>query len=316
MNHDGRPDRSSIDPHRRAATRRRPPGIRARSRSIAKLDRHDDLHRLQGVRGGVPGVERSAAGRRRCRSGTYQTMPDMTSNFWNLIKFNEHDDGARLQLADAQGPVHALRGAGLPHRLPGARRHRPVRQRHRRLPAGQLHRLRVLHDRLPVQRAEVRREDAARLQVHAVRRIACRWGCSRRASRRARPAACSSAPRTTCWRSRTRASSSSRRTGFRRPPSTIRRASAARRSSRCSRSAISRSCTACRANPTVPRAVTFWKGALKTIGNTAMIAGIFGAAASLRSLRAQAQGRDRRRFIAEVHDVNTTVRQGRCDTIF
>jgi formate dehydrogenase iron-sulfur subunit len=33
------------------------------------------------------------------------------------------------------------------------------------------------------------------------------------------------------------------------------------------------------ANPTVPRAVTFWKGALKTIGNTVMIAGIFGAAA-------------------------------------
>lgn len=33
------------------------------------------------------------------------------------------------------------------------------------------------------------------------------------------------------------------------------------------------------ADPTVPRLVTFWKGALKTIGNTVMIAGIFGAAA-------------------------------------
>ena len=43
------------------------------------------------------------------------------------------------------------------------------------------------------------------------------------------------------------------------------------------------------ANPTVPRAVTFWKGALKTIGNVAMAAGIFGAAASLRSLWTQAQ---------------------------
>jgi formate dehydrogenase iron-sulfur subunit len=32
------------------------------------------------------------------------------------------------------------------------------------------------------------------------------------------------------------------------------------------------------ADPTVPRLVTFWKGALKTIGNTMMIAGIFGAA--------------------------------------
>ena len=24
--------------------------------------------------------------------GTYQTLPDMTANFWNLIKFNEHED--------------------------------------------------------------------------------------------------------------------------------------------------------------------------------------------------------------------------------
>jgi formate dehydrogenase beta subunit len=32
------------------------------------------------------------------------------------------------------------------------------------------------------------------------------------------------------------------------------------------------------ADPTVPRLVTFWKGALKTIGNTMMVAGIFGAA--------------------------------------
>jgi formate dehydrogenase iron-sulfur subunit len=32
------------------------------------------------------------------------------------------------------------------------------------------------------------------------------------------------------------------------------------------------------ANPTVPAAVTFWKGALKTIGNTAIFAGILGAA--------------------------------------
>jgi formate dehydrogenase beta subunit len=32
------------------------------------------------------------------------------------------------------------------------------------------------------------------------------------------------------------------------------------------------------ANPTVPLAVTFWKGALKTIGNTAIVAGLLGAA--------------------------------------
>ncbi|SRR6266540_590961 len=26
------------------------------------------------------------------QTGTYQTMPDMTARFWNLIRFNEHDD--------------------------------------------------------------------------------------------------------------------------------------------------------------------------------------------------------------------------------
>ena len=41
------------------------------------------------------------------------------------------------------------------------------------------------------------RRHAARLQVHAVRRSRA-GACSRRASRPARPAACSSAPRTTC----------------------------------------------------------------------------------------------------------------------
>ena len=28
--------------------------------------------------------------------GTYQTLPDMTSNFWNLIRFSEHDSGGRF----------------------------------------------------------------------------------------------------------------------------------------------------------------------------------------------------------------------------
>ena len=28
--------------------------------------------------------------------GTYQTLPDLTANFWNLIKFNEHEEEGRL----------------------------------------------------------------------------------------------------------------------------------------------------------------------------------------------------------------------------
>ena len=27
--------------------------------------------------------------------GTYQTLPDMTANYWNLIKFREHEDERR-----------------------------------------------------------------------------------------------------------------------------------------------------------------------------------------------------------------------------
>ena len=53
-----------------------------------KADRHDDVYRLQGLRGGVPGMERSAVIFGNFE-GTYQTQPDLSFNFWNLIKFNE-----------------------------------------------------------------------------------------------------------------------------------------------------------------------------------------------------------------------------------
>ena len=31
------------------------------------------------------------------QTGTYQTLPETTANFWNLIKFNEHEDEGALQ---------------------------------------------------------------------------------------------------------------------------------------------------------------------------------------------------------------------------
>ena len=129
---------------------------------------------------------------------TYQTMPATAWNYWNLIKFNEYErDDGTLQLADAQGPVHALRGSRVPARLPRRRRHRPVHQRHRRLPAGELHRLPVLRLGLPVQHPEVQ---PATKKVYKCTLCSDRVGraWSRRASRPVRPAACTSAPRTTC----------------------------------------------------------------------------------------------------------------------
>ena len=42
------------------------------------------------------------------QSGTYQTLPATTANFWNLIKFNEHVDEGRGALDARQiGPVTA-----------------------------------------------------------------------------------------------------------------------------------------------------------------------------------------------------------------
>ncbi len=100
---------------------------------------------------------------------TYQTMPDLAWNYYNLIRFNEHVDGdGTLQLADAQGPVHALRRSRLPAGVPGRRRHRAVLQRHRRFPAGELHRLPVLRHGLSVQHSEVQPRDQEGPQVHAL----------------------------------------------------------------------------------------------------------------------------------------------------
>ena len=53
---------------------------------------------------------------------------------------------------------------------PGARRDRPVRQRHRRREPGPVHRLRLLRDRLPLRRAAFLGDDREDGQVHALRR--------------------------------------------------------------------------------------------------------------------------------------------------
>ena len=72
------------------------------------------------------------------------------------------------RVADPQGRLHALRGPGLPQGLPGARRHRAVRQRHRRLRARELHRLRLLREGVPVQHPAHLPGRPQGLQVHAV----------------------------------------------------------------------------------------------------------------------------------------------------
>ncbi len=93
------------------------------------------------------------------RNHVRQHLPDDAGDGMELL---EPDQVQRARArrrqhdaADAQRSVHALRGSGLPGSMPGRRRHRAVRQRHRRFPGSELHRLRLLHDRLPVQHSEI-----------------------------------------------------------------------------------------------------------------------------------------------------------------
>ena len=87
-------------------------GAIARARHAARrgglqAHRHDDLHRLQGVRGRLRRVERHAVPADTF-DNTYQTMPATTWNFWNLIKFNEHqrEDGTMQWLMRKDQCMH------------------------------------------------------------------------------------------------------------------------------------------------------------------------------------------------------------------
>ena len=162
-----------------------------------EVHRHDDLHRLQGLRGRVPGVERPEA--RRHRAGRH--VPDAADAARRVLE-PDPLQRARLRrrhrLADAQGPVHALRRAGLPRGLPGPRRDRAVRERDRRRQSRPVHRLQVLRDGLPLRRAPVLADHREDGQVHALRRPRLRR--PRAGVRQGLPdrAVSTSGPRTTC----------------------------------------------------------------------------------------------------------------------
>ena len=101
--------------------------------------------------------------------GTYQTFPDLQPNFWNLIKFNEHEtDAGQPAMADVEVSVHALRGSGMPEGVSGARRDRAAREWDRGFQFGQLHWVRVLHHGLPVQRSETESDNGKGVEVFAV----------------------------------------------------------------------------------------------------------------------------------------------------
>ena len=141
----------SQDYIRISATTITPPSVRRHEQEVAKLI---DVTRCIGckacqaacmewndLRGEVGHFE-----------GTYDNPLDLDPEHLDadaLHRMGQRSGQSRM--ADPQGWLHALRGSGLPQGLPGARRDRAVRQRHRRFHQRELHRLRLLHQGLPVQ---------------------------------------------------------------------------------------------------------------------------------------------------------------------
>ena len=162
-----------------------------------QADRHHHLHRLQGLRGGLRRMERHAVPDHQF-DNTYQTMPDTDWNYWNLIKFNEdqHNDGSFAWLMRKHQCMHCA-DPGCLRGVSRRWRHRAVLQRHRRFPAGKLHRLPVLRLRLPLQYPEVQSRHQEGLQVHAVLRPRGSGAGAGVHQSRVPPAACTSAPKTT-----------------------------------------------------------------------------------------------------------------------
>ena len=104
--------------------------------------------------------------------GVYDNPHDLTPNMFTLMRFSEWENpqDGQSRVAHPQGWLHALRGPGLPQGLSGSRRHRAVRQRDRRLRQGELHRLRLLREGMPVQHPAHLPGRSQVVQVYAVLR--------------------------------------------------------------------------------------------------------------------------------------------------
>ena len=79
----------------------------ARAHGRLEVHRHDDVHRLQGLRGRLPGVERPRRRSRRIRPARTRRLPTLHSQYWNLIRFNERDfDGGIVWLMRKDQCMH------------------------------------------------------------------------------------------------------------------------------------------------------------------------------------------------------------------
>ncbi len=159
----------SLDIERRSATTTPPPGAREQPQ-VAKLL---DVSRCIGCKACQVACQewndlRSESRPQRRRAG--QSARPRRAQLDGDALCRGRAGGRQPRVADPQGRLHALRGPGLPEGVPGAGRHRAVLQRHRGLPPGALHRLRLLRGRLPVRRPAHLEEGQQGLQVHALLR--------------------------------------------------------------------------------------------------------------------------------------------------
>ena len=194
--------------------RHQPPGRRA----DGLLHRHDDVHRLQGVRGRVQAVERPAGRRRRSsrKGGSYDHTGALGASTWRHVRFVELARGPRrvveprrrrpratrrrrrLRRLDLHvRRLQALHERRLPRRVPD-RRADPHRVRDGRAAARRLQRLRLLHPGVPVRRRRPRPRSTAAPPSARSATTGSRTGSSPRARRRARPTRSSSGPTTSC----------------------------------------------------------------------------------------------------------------------
>ena len=177
------------------------------------LHRHDALHRLQGLRGRVQGMERPAGGRIRAdRPQLRQYRRTLGATTWRHVAFIEKIGDGDGDRATEMPPFQSnwlMMSDVCKHCSPAPcleacpdRRALPHRVRHRRRAAGHLQRLRLLRAGLPVRRRRAERSRRQGAQMHALLRpperragaglrqsLPDRFDPVRRAVRAARPGA-------------------------------------------------------------------------------------------------------------------------------